>query len=111
MHSGQRCYIASVDPGSGTAASPKPVNARLNANTIHAIWSPDGNEMVYSALRDRSQEKPMELYRRDERTGEERSLGAFPMLSRTPSWTTRREGADPACSVGGRIRRVSILAG
>jgi Tol biopolymer transport system component len=87
MPSGQRCYIASVDPVSGTASSPKPVNARLNANTIHAIWSPDGTEMVYSALRDRSQERPMELFRRDERTGAERSLGAFPMLSRTPSWT------------------------
>jgi len=88
MPSGERCYIASVDPGSGTAALPKPVNARLNANTIHAIWSPDGNEMVYSALRDRSQERPMELYRRDERTGAERSLGAFPMLPRSPSWTS-----------------------
>lgn len=88
MPSGQRCYIASVDPGSGTAASPNPVNARLNANTIHAIWSPNGDEIIYSALRDRSQDRPMELYRRDERTGEERSLGAFPMLSRTPSWTS-----------------------
>jgi len=88
MPSGERCYIASVDPGSGTATSPKPVNPRLNANTIHAIWSPDGNEMVYSARRDRSQEKPMELYRRDERTGAERSLGAFPMLPKSPSWTS-----------------------
>lgn len=87
MESGRRCYIASVDPASGRATSPKPVNARLNAQTIQAIWSPDGNEMVYSALRDRSQEKPMELYIRNERTGDEHKLGAFPMIPRTPSWT------------------------
>ena len=88
MPSGQRCYIASVDPGSGTAASPAPVNARLNAQTVQATWSPDGSQMVYIAIRDRSREKPVEIYLRDERTGEERSLGAFPMLARVMSWTT-----------------------
>jgi Tol biopolymer transport system component len=88
MNSAQRCYIASVDPTSGSGSSPKRVNTRLNAQTIRAVWSPDGTRMVYSALRDRSQEKPMELYVRDERTGDERMLGAFPMIPRSFSWTT-----------------------
>jgi Tol biopolymer transport system component len=54
---------------------------------MNSIWSPDGNEFVYAALRDPSSEKPMELYLRDERTGDERKLGAFPMIPRSISWT------------------------
>ena len=87
MASPQRSYIALVDPASGSVTSSIPVNARLDARTISAIWSPDGSQMVYSALRDPAQEKPMELYVRDERTGGERKLGAFPMIPRSISWT------------------------
>jgi Tol biopolymer transport system component len=82
-----RFYIAAIDPATGVANSPKDVNLRVNAQIVSAIWPRDGDRLVYSVLRDRASEKPVDLYLRDERTGEERKLGSFPMMGRMPSWT------------------------
>jgi hypothetical protein len=79
-----RCYVASIDPATGAASSPKSVNARLNAEILSATWSPDGARMVYGARRDPSTE---DVYIRDERTGEEHKLATFPLIPRNMNWT------------------------
>jgi Tol biopolymer transport system component len=82
-----RFYTAAIDQATGAANSPKDVNARVNAQITSAMWSPAGDRLVYSVVRDRSSEKPVDLYMRDERTGEDRKLGFFPPIGRRPSWT------------------------
>jgi Tol biopolymer transport system component len=88
IEEGVKSYISSVDPASGSVTSSKEFNVRRNARILSAVWSPDGNQLVYNAVRgDFGLEKPMELYLHDERTGEERTLGTFPMIPQSVSWT------------------------
>jgi Tol biopolymer transport system component len=88
MEEGVRSYISSVDPASGSVTSSKALKVRRNARILSAVWSPDGNQLVYNAVRgDFGQDRPTELYLHDERTGEERTLGPFPMIPLSVSWT------------------------
>jgi Tol biopolymer transport system component len=68
------------------ANSPHNVNPRLNAEILAASWSPDGQQMVYTVVRDRSDKTPMDLYLRNEETNEDRKLGSFPLIGRKLSW-------------------------
>jgi len=79
-----RCYVAAIDTATGVASSPKQVNARLDADILSAIWSPEGDRMAYAARRNPTSE---DVYIRDERTAEEHKLAAFPLIPRKMSWT------------------------
>ena len=60
-----RYFIAQINPATGIAGPPRDVNARVNATVRNFAWSPDGSQFVYSAVRDRPDQKPVELYLRD----------------------------------------------
>lgn len=110
IHGRGRCYIAAIDPATGAASSPKEVNGHLNAEILSATWSPDGARMVYSARRNPSSE---DVYIRDERTGEEHKLGAFPLIPRKMSWTPDGEALIMPQFAGGgsAVVRYSLANG
>lgn len=83
---GLRYCVAPIDPATGRGGVARDINPRLNAQIFSAAWSPNGRELAYSAIRNRADDRPMELYLRNEETGEERSLGLFPRIPRKLTW-------------------------
>jgi hypothetical protein len=64
-----RVHIAEINALTGAAGAPWDVNAEVSAWIFNPARSPDGRRFVYTVHR--SDEHPLELYMRDERTSEE----------------------------------------